>query len=135
MAKKESAESTVRNISRKTRKKYSAEGKTHIVLEGLRGKSTIAELCRRAGIAQRLLVILETDGCFADGVRVATGCSIGKRTLRIEDYGKVAATFVDILTGQTIRLALKPDVRQWKRPKSRSVRRLCPGNIPPLYCF
>ena len=55
MAKKsESVESTVRNIRRKTRKKYSAEEKIRIVLEGLRGESTIAELCRREGIAQSL---------------------------------------------------------------------------------
>ena len=52
--KKESVESTVRNIRRKTRKKYSAEEKIRIVLEGLRGESTIAELCRREGIAQSL---------------------------------------------------------------------------------
>jgi len=55
MAKKtESAESTVRNIRRNTGKKYSAEEKIRIVLEGLRGESTIAELCRREGIAQSL---------------------------------------------------------------------------------
>jgi formylmethanofuran dehydrogenase subunit E len=34
---------------------------------------------------KRLLVILETDGCFADGVEVTTGCSVGHRTLRVED--------------------------------------------------
>ena len=55
MAKKtESAESTVRNIRRNTRKKYGAEEKIRIVLEGLKGESTIAELCRREGIAQSL---------------------------------------------------------------------------------
>ena len=55
MAKKtESVESTVRNIRRKTRKKYGAEEKIRIVLEGLKGESTIAELCRREGIAQSL---------------------------------------------------------------------------------
>ena len=55
MAKKtESAEATVRNIRRNTRKKYGAEEKIRIVLEGLRGESTIAELCRREGIAQSL---------------------------------------------------------------------------------
>ena len=52
--KKESAEATVRNIRRNTRKKYSAEEKIRIVLDGLRGESTIAELCRREGIAQSL---------------------------------------------------------------------------------
>jgi transposase len=52
--KKKSGETTVRNIRRKTRKKYSAEEKIRIVLDGLRGESTIAELCRREGINQNL---------------------------------------------------------------------------------
>jgi formylmethanofuran dehydrogenase subunit E len=45
-----------------------------------------------------LLTILETDGCAADGVSAATGCWVGRRTLRVEDFGKVAATFVDTQT-------------------------------------
>ncbi len=53
---------------------------------------------------KRLLTIVETDGCFVDGVAVATGCWVGRRTLRVEDYGKVAATFVDTHTGQAVRL-------------------------------
>jgi transposase len=52
--KKQSAEATVRNICRKTRKKYSAEEKIRIVLDGLRGETTIAELCRHEGINQNL---------------------------------------------------------------------------------
>ncbi len=60
---------------------------------------------------KRLLVILETDGCFADGVEAAAGCSIGHRTLRIEDYGKIAATFVDIRQGKAVRVAPLLDVR------------------------
>jgi len=47
-----SVEATVRDIRRRTRKKYSAEDKLRIVLEGLRGERTIADLCRRAGIHQ-----------------------------------------------------------------------------------
>ena len=43
-------EATVREIRRRSRKKYSAEEKVRIVLEGLRGEVTIAELCRREGI-------------------------------------------------------------------------------------
>ena len=53
MAKKK-AESTVRQIRRKTRKKYSAEDKIRIVIEGLRGEMTVAELCRKEGISQSL---------------------------------------------------------------------------------
>ena len=52
MTKEASAEATVRNIRRKTRRKYSAEEKIRIVLEGLRGDLTIAELCRREGISE-----------------------------------------------------------------------------------
>jgi formylmethanofuran dehydrogenase subunit E len=44
---------------------------------------------------KRLLTIAETDGCAADGLAVATGCWVGRRTMRILDFGKVAATFVD----------------------------------------
>ena len=47
---KSSAEKTVRDIRRATRKRYSAEEKIRIVLEGLRGEDSIAELCRREGI-------------------------------------------------------------------------------------
>lgn len=61
---------------------------------------------------KRLLVIVESDGCFADGVTVATDCTVGHRTLRVEDYGKTAAVFVDTLTGQAVRVAPALDVRQ-----------------------
>ena len=62
--------------------------------------------------AKRLLVITETDGCFADGLTAATGCTVGHRTLRVEDYGKAAATFVDTQTGLAIRVAPALDIRE-----------------------
>lgn len=49
-----SAEETVRDIRRATRRHFSAEEKIRIVLEGLRGEDSIAELCRKEGIAQNL---------------------------------------------------------------------------------
>ena len=52
--KKSSAESTVRNIRRQTRKQYNAEDKIRIIVEGLRGEQTIAELCRKEGLNQSL---------------------------------------------------------------------------------
>ena len=54
MSSRDSAEQTVRDIRRKTRKQYSAEEKIRIVLSGLRGEDSIAELCRREGIAESL---------------------------------------------------------------------------------
>ena len=54
MNSKSGAEVAVRDIRRKTRKQYSAEEKIRIVLAGLRGEDSIAELCRREGIAEGL---------------------------------------------------------------------------------
>jgi transposase len=51
MARKSDPESIVRDIKRKTRRTYSSEEKIRIVLEGLRGEESIAELCRREGIS------------------------------------------------------------------------------------
>jgi transposase len=50
MAEKTDSEAVVREIKRRTRKKYSSEEKIRIVLEGLRGEESIAELCRKEGI-------------------------------------------------------------------------------------
>jgi formylmethanofuran dehydrogenase subunit E len=60
---------------------------------------------------KRLLVFVETDGCGADGIAVATDCAIGRRTLRVVDYGKMATTLVNTLTHQAIRLMPHPDAR------------------------
>jgi formylmethanofuran dehydrogenase subunit E len=68
---------------------------------------------------KRLFTFVETDGCFADGVVVATGCAAGHRTLRHMDYGKVAATFVDRETGRAVRI--------WPTAQSRArARELAP---------
>jgi len=54
MKQKRSSESLVRDIKRKTRRKFSSEEKIRIVIDGLRGEVSITELCRREGIAQNL---------------------------------------------------------------------------------
>lgn len=61
---------------------------------------------------KRLLIITETDGCFADGLAAATGCTMGHRTLRLADYGKIAATFVDVKTETAVRITPQLDIRQ-----------------------
>ena len=65
----------------------------------------------QSGKNKRLFTFMETDGCAADGVSVATGCWVGRRTMRIVDFGKVAATFVDTHTERAIRIAPHPDCR------------------------
>jgi len=58
------------------------------------------------------LIIIETDGCFADGIEVATEATIGHRTLRVNDFGKIAATFTDAKTGTAIRVSPALDARE-----------------------
>ena len=53
---------------------------------------------------KRLFTLVETDGCMTDGIAVATGCWWGSRTMRLVDYGKTAATFVDTYGQQAIRV-------------------------------
>ena len=59
-------------------------------------------------VDKRLIVIAETDGCTVDGLIAATGCHVGGRTLRILDFGKVAATFIDAHTESAIRITPSP---------------------------
>lgn len=61
---------------------------------------------------KRLLTIVETDGCATDGIAVATNCWVGRRTMRILDFGKIAATFVDTHTKQAARVTPSPQSRR-----------------------
>lgn len=56
---------------------------------------------------KRLVTFVEIDRCATDAVAVVTGCRLGKRALKFRDWGKVAATFVDVSTGRGIRVAAK----------------------------
>ena len=71
MKEKKSAESVIKDIRRKTRKKYSAEEKIRIVLEGLRGEDSISEICRREGIANNLYYRWSKDFLEAGKKRLA----------------------------------------------------------------
>ena len=78
-ASKEPAEKVVQDIRRATRKHYSAEEKIRIVLEGLRGEDSIAELCRREGIAQNLYYRWSKDFLEAgNGWRYSPGRHLGR---------------------------------------------------------
>lgn len=56
---------------------------------------------------KRLVTFVEIDRCATDAVAVVTGCRLGKRALKFRDWGKVAATFVDVTTGRAIRVAAR----------------------------
>jgi formylmethanofuran dehydrogenase subunit E len=56
---------------------------------------------------KRLITFVEIDRCATDAIGVVTGCRLGKRALKFRDWGKMAATFVDVSTGKAIRIAAK----------------------------
>ena len=56
---------------------------------------------------KKLVTFVEIDRCATDAVTVVTGCRLGKRALKFRDWGKMAATFVDLSTGKAIRVAAK----------------------------
>ena len=70
--------------------------------------------CERLGITEpkgadrkRLVTFVEIDRCATDAIAVVTGCRLGKRALKFRDWGKMAATFVDLPSGKAIRIAAR----------------------------
>lgn len=61
---------------------------------------------------KRLLTFVEIDRCATDAVSLVTGCRLGKRSLKYLDFGKVAATFVDLQTQEAVRVVARDDSRQ-----------------------
>ena len=59
-----------------------------------------------------LITIVEIDRCLPDAVQLLTGCRLANRTLKFKDYGKMAATFVDIEKDRAIRIAAKESANQ-----------------------
>ena len=64
---------------------------------------------------KRLFTFVEIDRCATDAIAVVTGCRLGKRALKFRDWGKVAATFVDLQTGRAVRIAAKESSKQAAR--------------------
>jgi formylmethanofuran dehydrogenase subunit E len=61
----------------------------------------------RGADRKRLVTFIEIDRCATDAVMVVTGCRLGKRALKFRDWGKMAATFVDLSSGRAVRVAAK----------------------------
>src|SRR6201997_4634373 len=64
---------------------------------------------------KRLVTFVEIDRCATDAVAVVTGCRLGKRALKFRDWGKMAATFVDVNSGRAIRIAAKESSKSLAR--------------------
>ena len=59
-----------------------------------------------------LMALVEIDRCATDAIQYVTGCTIGKRTLRVFDYGKMAATFINLRTNVAVRVVAKEETRE-----------------------
>ncbi len=76
---------------------------------------------RELGIAdpiadrKRLVTYVEIDRCVTDAVALVANCRLGKRALKFRDWGKVAATFCDLQTGRSVRIAAKESSKQAAR--------------------
>jgi formylmethanofuran dehydrogenase subunit E len=64
---------------------------------------------------KRLVTFVEIDRCATDAVGVVTGCRLGKRALKFRDWGKMAATFVDVNSGKAVRVAAKESSKDLAR--------------------
>jgi len=78
--------------------------------------------CRRLGLddprgrdRKRLVTFIEIDRCATDAIGVVTGCRLGKRALKFRDWGKMAATFVDLSSGKAIRIVALESSKQRAR--------------------
>jgi formylmethanofuran dehydrogenase subunit E len=89
---------------------------------------------------KRLVTFVEIDRCATDAVAVVTGCRLGKRALKFRDWGKVAATFVDINTGKAIRIAaresskalareLHPEIADKNQQQMLAYREIADGDL------
>jgi formylmethanofuran dehydrogenase subunit E len=61
---------------------------------------------------KRLVTYIEIDRCATDAIGMVTGCRLGKRSLKFRDWGKMAATFVDLTSGRGVRIVALEDSRE-----------------------
>ncbi len=101
-----SSEQIIRDIKRKTRKQYSAEEKIRIVLDGLRGEDSIAELCRRKGVAHSLYYKWSTDFMEAGKKRLAGDIVRQANTSEVTDRRRAARDLKEVVAEQTLELRL-----------------------------
>lgn len=103
---KPSAQAVVKDIRRATRKQYGAEEKIRIVLEGLRGEDSIAELCRREGIAQGVYYKWSKDFMEAGKRRLAGDTSRAANTDEVRDLRREARDLKEVVAEQMLEMRL-----------------------------
>ena len=103
---KEPAERVVKDIRRATRRQFSAEEKIRIVLDGLRGEDSIAELCRREGIAQSLYYSWSKEFLEAGKKRLAGDTAREASTGEVKTLRREARDLKEVVAEQALELRL-----------------------------
>ena len=98
----DAAERTMKDIRRKTRKRYSSEEKIRIVLAGLRGEDSIAELCRKEGIAQSLYYTWSKEFMEAGKRRLAGDTARAATTDEVKDLRREASALKECVADLTL---------------------------------
>ncbi len=99
-------EKVVKDIKRATRKLYSSEEKIRIVLDGLRGEDSIAELCRREGISQGVYYKWSKDFLEAGKKRLAGDTARAATTDEVKELRREARDLKEVVAEQTLELRL-----------------------------
>ena len=99
-------ERVVKDIRRATRRHFSAEDKIRIVLDGLRGEDSIAELCRREGIAQSLYYVWSKEFLEAGKRRLAGDTARAATTDEVKDLRREASALKEVVAEQALELRL-----------------------------
>jgi transposase len=117
-----SSERIVKNIRRVTRKRHSAEEKIRIVLDGLRGESSIAELCRREGIAESLYYAWSKEFLEAGKRRLAGDTARAATGSEVKDLRREAQELKAVVAEQALELRLlkKRMARPVRKENSKS---------------
>ena len=102
----DAAERTVKDIRRKTRKRYSSEEKIRIVLAGLRGEDTIAELCRQEGISQGIYYSWSKEFLEAGKKRLAGDTTREANTGEVKALRREARDLKEVVAEQALELRL-----------------------------
>jgi transposase len=100
------AERVLKDIRRATRKHYSAEDKIRIVLDGLRGEDSIAELCRREGIAQSMYYVWSKEFLEAGKRRLAGDTARAASTDEVKDLRRESNALKEVVAEQALEIRL-----------------------------
>ena len=103
---RKTSEKTVKDIQRATRKQYSSEEKIRIVLDGLRGEDSIAELCRREGLSQGVYYKWSKDFMEAGKKRLAGDTARAATTDEVKDLRREARDLKEVVAEQTLELRI-----------------------------